>query len=181
MNSEKVSTDMISKTLVGNVDDIIDIIIKNNKVRRFASELNHTQSTNIERATDIKKIMATLSAPEKKSEDVGKSKLTAIYDKMNTQTLHWKWSKLSVPQQKDRIKEYLKVAVSDLEKRTEAEKLVFDLINTDKLKKNSVTYDTEKSQVTGIFIKEYQDIIQESESESESIESADSSDSSDSD
>ncbi len=178
MNSEQQnnSINILEKTVIGNADDIIDNIIKTNKVRRFASELNHTQNSDTKRAADIKKIMDLLGASEKKHEDMKKSKLTEIYDKINTQTLHWKWSKLSIPQQKDRVKEYLKITVLDPKKKEEAEKLIFGLINSEKLKKNAITYDTEKSQVTGIFIKEYQDIIQNSDSDSES-ESASSSES----
>ena len=163
--SNEKSANLLNKTFVGNVDEIIDEIIKSNKLRRFAAELNHTQNVDIDRAKKLKKLVAIFGAPEKKIEDIGKLKVNEIYDKMNTQTLHWKWSKLSIPQQKNRIKEYLKIAVSNEEKRNDAEKLLFQLIETEKLKKNAVTYNTETSQVTGIFLQEYQDIIQEDDSD----------------
>lgn len=158
----------MEQTMIGQIDNIIDDIVKQNKLRRFASEIGAVKD-NIERVAEIKQIMSVLQgASEYNFETSAKSKINEIYDKINAQTLHWRWSKLSTPQQKDRIKEYLKVAVVDAKKRSDAEALIFSLIDSGKLKKNSVTYDTEKSQVTGIFIKEYQDIIQESESESES-------------
>lgn len=157
-----------NSTLVGDVDDIVNNIIKTNKVRRFAAELNVTQANNQTRTAEIKKIMAHLSAFDNKQNDESKSKLTEIYDKVNTQTLHWKWSKLSTPQQKDRIRAYLLIAVPDKEKQSQAEKLIYGLIDSNKLKKNAITYNMETSQITGIFIEEYQNIIQESDSDSES-------------
>ena len=109
-----------------------------------------------------------LESTKTNPDNAGKSALTEIYDIMNVETLHWKWSKLSIPQQKNRITEYLKVTVSDTTKRSEAEKLIFGLIDSNGLKKNSVTYDMNKSEVTGIFIKEYQDIIQEDDNSDDS-------------
>jgi hypothetical protein len=158
----------MDQATAGQIDNIIEDIIKQNKIRRFASELGATKD-NIERCKDIKQIMTVLQgASVCKFDTLGKTKMTEIYDKINTQTLHWKWGKLSIPQQKDRIKEYLKLTIFDEEKKTQAEKLLFELIDSEKLKKNSIAYDMEKSQITGIFIKEYQDIIQESNSDSDS-------------
>lgn len=179
--------DKFDKILVGNTDDTINEIIHQNKIRRFASELNDIQNTNIERSNDVKKIISLMNRNIKNEtndlNDVNgtnkitenktiekKTKLSEIYEKINNDTLHSKWSKLSIPQQKNRIKEYLKSTIVDLEKQKKAENLLFNLIESQKIKKNAVTYDTDKSQVTGIFIKEYQEIIQENES-SESTDS----------
>lgn len=156
---------------VGQFDNIIDDIIKQNKVKRFASEVGSMKNKieNLERMEDLKQIMAIIQGVNQENfEKSAKSKINEIYDKINTQTLHWKWSKLSIPQQKDRVKEYLKVTIDNDEKRSQAEKLIFGLIESQKLKKKAITYDTEKSQITGIFIKEYQDLIHNSDSDSDS-------------
>ena len=141
------------------IDNIIDEIVNQNKIIRFASELGHTKD-NPERYEKIKNILKKLEGITTHDfETSAKSKIVEIYDKINEQTLHWKWNKLSNPQKKDRIDEYLKYTITDDNKKNKAKLLIYNLIDSKKLKKNAITYDSTKSKVTGIFIKEYQNII----------------------
>jgi hypothetical protein len=49
----------MEQTATGQIDNIIDDIIKQNKLRRFASELGGVKD-NHERSTEIKQIIAVL-------------------------------------------------------------------------------------------------------------------------
>lgn len=174
----------MEKIQIDQMDEILNSIIKQNKTVRFGFELNSTKN-NPERQKDIKLIMSLLGSTlneencqldqstkslekiiveshKKKSnnsQNSGKLKLDQIYDKMNEQTLQWKWSKLSIPQQKDRIEHFLNLNIKCDEKRKKAKKMLFDLIETEKLKKNAIIYDSEKKEIKEICIKEYNDFI----------------------
>lgn len=162
-----------------SIDEILDDIIKHNKLHRFASELGST--TDQYRKAELKEVIRILEGTSKYNfETSAKSKLNQIYDKIYNDTLHWKWTKLSIPQQRDRIKDYLKNTIVDTIKRESAEKLLIGLVDNEKLKKTAIAYDTEKGQITGIFLKEYQEIIQDSESESEDENEEESNESSES-
>src|SRR5690348_6815390 len=88
-------------------DNIIDEIIKDNKLKRFASEIQHTNDSN--RKQDLREVLRCLEgATTIKFEESAKTKLNKIFDEMDNSTIHNKWSRLSIPQKKDRIKEFLK-------------------------------------------------------------------------
>lgn len=155
----------MEKTLIGNVDEIIDEIIKNNKIRRFASELSvlsdstnvDSTNTDLQRKEDLQRLIDFYTVKQSDT-NTGKNTVIKMYDKFNEETLHWKWFKLSIPQQKNRISEYLKRTLQNKNNQIEAEKLFFQLIETGKLKKNAVVYDTVDSKITDIFLEEFEEM-----------------------
>jgi hypothetical protein len=157
-----------------SMDNIIDEIIKLNKSHRFASELSHTNDTT--RKNDLNEIIKVLDGTSKVDFQVlGKNKLTKIWESMDSHTLHGKWTKLSVQQKKDRIKLFLIENVKNIEKRKEAESMLFTLVDTKKLKKNAVSYDQENGKIMSINIKEYDKLMeQKNNSENNSENNSDS-------
>lgn len=174
-----------------SVDNIIDEIIKENKAQRFASELAGTSEES--RKNDIREIIRVLEGATKIDFNViGKNKLDAIYDNMNTHTLHGKWSKLSIPQKKDRMKKYLDDNIKNEDIKNKAMTMLNLMIDKDKeknkdkskgkLKKNAIVYDEKKGEITSINVKEYDELINEKNSNaSDASDCSDNSDNSEAD
>ena len=153
-----------------SADKIIDYVVKMNKIHRFACQLEY--QTDKKTIDNIKRVISILDYLNRETCDnpknikrdkinnaINNEHMKNIYDEFDDITMHWKWPKLTIPQQKNRISEYIRTTISDTRKATDAIKLVNELIDSKNLKKNAVTYDTKKGQVTGIFISKYQDII----------------------
>lgn len=151
-----------------SMDNVIDEIIKLNKSHRFASELSHTDDKT--RKNDLNEIIKVLDGTSKVDfQALGKNKLTKIWESMDSHTLHGKWTKLSIQQKKDRIKLFLTENVKNIEKRKEAESMLFKLVDTKILKKNAVSYDQVNGKIMSVSVKEYDELIeQEKEIENES-------------
>lgn len=153
----------------GSVDNIIDEIVKLNKAQRFASELSHTADT--ERKSDIQEIIKMLDGVSRTDfQTIGKSKMDKIYENINEHTLHGKWSKLSIPQKKQRIDIYLNENIKKENKKIDAKKLLHGLIDIGKLKKNHIDYDQTECKIKSIKLEGYNKIINETESSNSSNE-----------
>lgn len=160
-------------------ENTIDELIRSNKAQRFGFELSYTD--NQQRKKDIHTIIKLLNhgsventnqqiqQNQKNESDktdsnknkVISAKLDKVFDKINDQLLHGKWSKLSIPQKKDRIKIYIESICDDKTQRSEAIKLLNKLVDNGKLKEkgkgkiNGVEYDSNLCEIISITQKEY--------------------------
>lgn len=168
-------------------ENTIDELIRSNKAQRFGFELSYTD--NPQRKKDIHTIIKLLNngldqpnepnepnkpdqsdQPNKSNIDKNKvvsAKLDKVFDKINDQLLHGKWSKLSIPQKKDRVKLYIESICDDKTQRLEAINLLNNLIDKGKLKEkgkgkvNGVDYDSKSCQILSITQKEYNEYMEE--------------------
>jgi len=133
-----------------SVDTQIDELIRENKIHRFAYEFEHTE--NEERKNDIRKILNLLQGTkEQEREEVAKNKLSKIYDNIDKFSLKRKWSKLSISQKQDRIKEYLELSIKDEKVRQGVKDKLFTMLDGGKLKNSKlVDYDVENGKIKSI-------------------------------
>jgi hypothetical protein len=133
-----------------SVDTQIDEIIRENKIYRFAYEFERTEDA--DRKAEIKKILNILQGTkEQEREDAAKSKLNKIYDNIDKFSLKRKWTKLSVAQKQDRIKEYLNLSIKDEKLREGVKEKLFTMLDDGKLKTTKlVDYDVENAQIKSI-------------------------------
>ena len=131
-----------------SVDNSIDDIIRENKIHRFATELEKTEEE--ERKKDIIEILYHL---ERLKTDVGenaRSKLNVICDNIDQGALKRKWSKLTLSQRKDRIKDFFKRTIVDEKDRKKKEIKILDMLESGKLKQKFVTYDQVNGKIMSI-------------------------------
>ncbi len=101
--------------LVTSVDNQIDDIVRENKIHRFASELQYTLPE--ERKTILREILQ-LSSDKKESSGNGmetdaRNKLNKMYDSIGENSLKKKWVSLTTSQKQERIKSYIKNSVNN--------------------------------------------------------------------
>ena len=97
----------MSKHNPQSFDNIIDSIVKSNKLDRFHAELPAT--TDEERIVTITSILTSLKGVDgAKSEKTARDKLDDINNKISASSYQKKWSRLKPAQKIDRVKTYLK-------------------------------------------------------------------------
>jgi hypothetical protein len=140
------------------VDNIIDEIIKENKIQRFALELQNTLDG--ARKAEIKSILHMLegSGIAKDTHDA-RNKLNDIYQKIDECALKKKWNRLQVSQRVERVKNYLSELIPDAKKRKPIEdQLVETIKNGAMATAKYVTYDQYTGNILAIL-----DLNQDSE------------------
>jgi hypothetical protein len=126
----------------------LDEIVKNNKVFRFTSELQHTSDSN--RQKELKSIIKLLDGI-KTTEDDAQSLLNEMCTDLTTQSMKKKWGKLCPIQKITKIKEYLSENISNKSARDKIQNLAIDLINKGKLKTaKDVVYDDKNYKIVHI-------------------------------
>lgn len=129
------------------VDNQIDEIIRECKIYRFASELQFTKDDI--RKNDIKDILNTLQRSSN-NEDSARDKLNKIYDNIDKTALLKKWTKLTLSQKQDRIKDFVKRTYKN--DKNETEKKLLDMLNNGKLKMGWVDYNNKEGYIIAINI-----------------------------
>jgi len=140
------------------VDNIIDEIIKENKIQRFALELQNTLSDT--RKAEIKSILHMLegSGIAKDTHDA-RNKLNDIYQKIDECALKKKWNRLQVSQRVERVKKYLSELIPDAKKRKPIEDQLVETIKSGGMTTAKyVTYDQYTGNILAIL-----DLTQDSE------------------
>lgn len=131
-----------------SVDNQIDEIVKDNKLFRFASELQDT--TDSERKKHLNIIIQLLQG---KHPDDAHKKLQELYTYIDKQIYKQTWTKLTKDQKIIKIKEFVKDTINDSEERESIENELIQLINKGKLKTiRDVTYDSEQSKIITISV-----------------------------
>lgn len=135
-------------------DNLIDELISECQIYRFASEL---QATNDEtRKTQLRSILAIKqrcekNAKEEKEENV-QQKLNNMFEKETEYALKKSWTRLNDSQKINRIKHYVQSMIMDTNKKVEYEKKLLELNETKKLKKTQVVYDEKMGIISKIEI-----------------------------
>lgn len=137
---------------ISSADNTIDCIIKENKITRFATELQNTQ--NEERKTELKDILALLEGHHLKSDaGTARDKLNNIYQKIDENSLKKKWNRLQLIQKIDRTKEFLKSLIKDETNRNQIQDELIKMLNDGELKTMKyVKYDHDEKQITSIEV-----------------------------
>jgi hypothetical protein len=136
-----------------SIDNQIDEIIKDNKLFRFASELQDT--TDDERKKQLKIIIQLLQGKEP---DDAHKKLHEMYKDIDKQIYEQRWTKLTKAQKIVKIKEFLKSNISDSEERKNIETELIQLVNNGRLRTiRDVTYDSKQSKIITISILKFND------------------------
>ena len=140
------------------VDNVIDEMIKENKIQRFALELQNT--LNDTRKAEIKSILHVLegSGIAKDTHDA-RNKLNDIYQKIDECALKKKWNRLQVSQRVERVKKYLSELIPDAKKRKPIEDQLVETIKSGGMTTAKyVTYDQYTGNILAIL-----DLTQDSE------------------
>ena len=131
----------------------IDDIILENKIYRFASELQHT--ANEDRKNDLHKILNLLqNKPDKKKPEIksAKTKLTEIYSEMDAILLKKKWIKLSDMQKKNRITDFVKKNYNGEILQQDAIDKFFKMLDDGELKPKMVEYNNSEGFIISINV-----------------------------
>lgn len=112
-------------------DDLIDKIIKENKIFRFNCELKHTVDE--ERKTQLISINNLLHGI-KTTEENANQRLTELCNDLQESSIKKKWGKLIPIQKINKIVEYLDRTVTDKKVKNKLKKIASDMINEGKLK-----------------------------------------------
>lgn len=139
---------MNSKT---SVDTQLDEIVRENKIYRFAHELQST--TDVERKKLITNKLKLIqgSTQEEMDKEAG-DKLSVIRNNMNTFSLKQKWSKLTKLQKKDRIKQFIDASKYDSDKKKKTETKLLTMVDNNTLKVSFIEYDEETSKIKNITL-----------------------------
>lgn len=93
---------------------------------------------------------------EEDKEINAKNKLAKIYDNIDTFTLNRKWTKLSLLQKQDRIKNFVETSIEDEKIRAGVEKKLLTLLESGDLKQKCVDYDSKTGTIKAVNLEEKQ-------------------------
>jgi len=117
-------------------DNILDNIVKDNKIYRFVFQL---EKTNID--DDRKKLKVILDKLQGIKTDVS-NKMMKLYSRMEDATYNRKWYKLKSDQKKEKIKEFMNTI--KIKNKKKIENKLFELIDTKKLKDKDIEFESGK-------------------------------------
>jgi hypothetical protein len=130
------------------VDNQIDEIIKDNKIFRFASELQGT--TDSERKKQLKTIIHVLQGAQYENSH---QKIVEMYDDIDKHIYEQRWVKLNKEQKKFKINEFLNETIKDQDNKNIIKTEMNELIDKNKLRTiKDVEYDSKTSKIINIFI-----------------------------
>lgn len=128
------------------IDTQIDDIIRENKIHRFALELQQTQDSR--RKMLIKEILQILEGKSNFSTNGARDKLNKIYERFDNNALKKRWVRLTNTQKENRIKEY----ITRTNKEPSLENNILDNMKNNSLKNSLVDYDSKECIINNIDI-----------------------------
>ena len=137
-----------------STDNIIDELMKESKIYRFASELEYVTKNNNnddnKRKEDIQSILRVLQGIQNNT-CTARDKLNDIYSKIDECSYKKKWTRLQEMQKIKKVKEFLLSLISDTANRHDVETQIIDEIKQGGLKTaKHVTYDITTSNILSI-------------------------------
>jgi hypothetical protein len=130
-----------------NIGTIIDDIVRENKIYRFASELQHTE--NSERKEMLRDILKKLHNDTNDKSEKAREEITKICIKINENQMKKKWFRLTQEQKIEQITKYYENTKGG---ETEAEKkIILDLLKYEKLENKFVEYDEKNGKIINII------------------------------
>ena len=137
-----------------STDNVIDELMTECKIYRFASELQTTTDEN--RKTSLRQILNVLQRCDKAviegKEDSTQKKLDMMFEQETQYALKKSWAKLNDNQRINRIKFYISQLIMDDNKKKDYEKKVLELYETKKLKKAQVLYNEKTGEISKIDV-----------------------------
>jgi len=148
-----------------NINTKIEEIIRDNKIFRYALELQNT--TDVKRKELIKlKLINLQGIPTKELSTTAKTKLDEIYDNIDSFTLKQKWSKLKDKQKLERIKLFIESSDLSDSKKVQLDKTIIEMIKNKTFKISYIDYDSKDGKIISIDIPDFK--YEESDSDSDS-------------
>jgi hypothetical protein len=128
----------------------IEKIIRDNKIFRFASELQY--SDNEKRKELLREILTRLKNNNSDDEKAIKAReeITKIRDKLNENQLKKKWHRLLEEQKVDQIKKYFDEKIEDIAARKIEMNKVLELLKNGDLANKYVIYDEKNGKIENI-------------------------------
>jgi len=135
-------------------ENVIDELISECKIYRFASELQTTEDET--RKTALRNILAILqrcdSSVKKEQSDLTQKKLDNFFEKQDNFALKKSWTRLNDVQKIGRIKYYVSKMIMDTNKKQEYEKKLLELHSEKKIKKTQIVYDENLGEIVSIDV-----------------------------
>jgi hypothetical protein len=158
----------------------IDEIVRENKIFRFALELQNTVDET--RKELIKHKLKTLQgSTTNESQTTAKSQLDNIYDNIDVFTLKQKWTKLNEKQKQERIKHYIKTSGLNEIKQTKLQDKITEMTKGKLFKVTYIDYDNKEGKINSINIPDFNLESSDDESSDNDESESDTSSCSDSD
>jgi hypothetical protein len=157
-----------------SINTTIDQIVIENKIFRFASELQYSDDDN--RKYLLREILRRLQNDNSDKSSKAREEINKISEKMNENQMKKKWFRLTNENKIEQIKKYFEKKIDDFEKRNNEIKKVLEMLESDSLKNKNVTYNEKDGKIENIeyekikkekLKKKAQEISDESESENE--------------
>mgnify|MGYP005866212781 CR=1 FL=1 len=127
---------------------ILDQITIENKIFRFASELQYTE--NDERKILLREILRKLQNDNSDKSVKAQTIIDSVREKLNQNELKKKWFRLSKDKKKEQIKLYYESKVEDINERKNLIEKVLLLLENDKLENKNVIYNEKDGKIENI-------------------------------
>lgn len=134
-----------------NISTIIDNTVRENKIFRFASELQCTE--NEERKEMLREILKKLHNDTNDKSEKAREDITKICVKINENQMKKKWFRLSIEQKTEQITKYIdETYKNDTEVKIKEKelKIILEMLNEDKLENKFVDYDEKNGKIINI-------------------------------
>jgi hypothetical protein len=139
-----------------SINTTIDQIVIENKIFRFASELQYTDDDN--RKYLLREILRRLQNDNSDKSSKAREEINKISEKLNESQMKKKWFRLSNEHKIEQIKKYFEKKIEDLEKRNAEVDKVLKMLESDSLKNKDVTYNEKEGKIENI---DYEKVIKE--------------------
>jgi hypothetical protein len=131
-----------------SINTTIDQIVIENKIFRFASELQYIDDDN--RKYMLREILRRLQNDNSDKTSKAREEINKISEKLNENQMKKKWFRLSNEHKIEQIKKYFEKKIEDIEKRNAEIQRVINMIESNFLKNKDVTYNEKEGKIENI-------------------------------
>jgi hypothetical protein len=131
-----------------SINTTIDQIVIENKIFRFASELQCTDDDG--RKYLLREILRRLQNDNSDKSSKARDEINKISEKLNESQMKKKWFRLSNEHKIEQIKKYFEKKIEDIEKRNVEIEKVLKMLESDSLKNKDVTYNEKEGKIENI-------------------------------
>lgn len=131
-----------------SINTTIDQIVIENKIFRFASELQYIEDDN--RKYLLRKILRKLQNDNSDKSSKAREEIAKITQKINENQMKKKWFRLTNEQKTEQIKKYFEKKIEDVEKRDNEIKKVLDMLELESLKNKDIVYNEKEGYIENI-------------------------------
>lgn len=131
-----------------SINTTIDQIVIENKIFRFASELQYTDDDN--RKSLLREILRRLQNDNSDKSTKARDEINKISEKINENQMKKKWFRLTDEQKMEQIKKYFEKNIENVEKRDNEIEKVLKMLKSNSLNNKDVTYDEKNGKIEKI-------------------------------